>query len=218
MGNIKPSSRSKIVRGSKRAHYDKKTLYKVLDAGFLCHVSYLFNGSPVIIPTSYAREGNMLFIHGAKKNRMMNSVLEQGQACVAVTHLDGMVLARSAFNHSFNYRSAVIFGTPVRIEDEKEKERALKLITENIMPGRWREVRTPSTKEIRATQVIGIEIDEASVKMRSGGPVDSEADYDLPIWAGVLPTKQMFLDPIADKKLSQGIEIPKSIKNVFRNK
>lgn len=216
MDRAKPSVRSKIVRGPKRAHYDKETLFEVLDDGFMCHVSYLFDGSPIIIPTAYARVGNTIYIHGAAKNRMMNSVLNQGQACVAVTHLDGMVLARSAFHHSFNYRSAVVFGKPVKIVDDKEKNDVLKLITDNIIPDRWDEVRVPSDKELKATLVIGIEIEEASVKIRSGAPVDDEADYDLPIWAGELPMRQVFQEPIKDSKLSQELSVPKSVLNALK--
>lgn len=213
MSEGKPSSRNRIVRSPNRAHYDKESLYKVLDAGFLCHVSYLFEGSSVIIPTAYVRKDDMIYIHGAVKNRMMNSILEQNQACVAVTHLDGMVLARSAFHHSFNYRSAVVFGTPEIVEDKNEKTMVLKMITDNILPNRWDEVREPSEKELTATMVIGIKIDEASVKIRSGAPVDDKEDYDLPIWAGELPMQLVFADPIADPVLYQGIELPKSVKN-----
>jgi len=216
MGETKPSARNKIVRSPNRAHYDKETLYQVLDAGFLCHVSYLFEGSSVIIPTAYVRKDDVIYIHGAMKNRMMNSILNQSQTCIAVTHLDGMVLARSAFHHSFNYRSAVIFGTPEVIEDANEKSRVLKLITDNILPDRWDEVREPSEKELTATLVIGIKIDEASVKIRSGAPVDDMQDYDLPIWAGELPLKQVFTDPIADKVLSQGIDLPDSVKKAVK--
>ena len=211
MFNGKPSAKSKIVRSPNRAHYDEETLNAVLDDGFMCHVAYLFEGSPVIIPTAYVRRGNTIYIHGAAKNRMMNSILNQGQACVAVTHLDGMVLARSAFHHSFNYRSAVVFGTPVKIEDAQEKNQVLKLITENILPNRWQEVREPSDKELTATLVIGIEIDEASVKIRSGAPVDDDADYDLPIWAGEFPMQNIFKEPITDSKCSQDLLVPDSV-------
>ena len=211
MGKGKPSTRSKIVRGPKRAHYDEATLHLVLDDGFMCHVAYLFEGSPIIIPTAYVRKGNKVYIHGAAKNRMMNSILNQGQACVSVTHLDGMVLARSAFHHSFNYRSAVVFGKPVKIEGAEEKNDVLKLITENILPNRWQEVREPSEKELKATLVIGIEIEEASVKIRSGAPVDDDADYDLPIWAGEFPLKQVFQEPVTDSRCPADLTIPDSV-------
>ncbi len=217
MNQNKPSARSKVVRSPNRAHYDKESLHDVLDAGFLCHVSYLFEGSPVIIPTAYARKGNIIYIHGAAKNRMMNSILLQNKACVAVTYLDGMVLARSAFHHSFNYRSAVVFGTPLRVEDEQEKNKALKLITENILPGRWQEVRPPSVKEMTATLVIAIEIEEASVKIRSGPPIDDDDDYHLPIWAGELPLQQQFANPITDPRCDQGLALPESVLSAIEN-
>ena len=216
MDTVKPSAKSRVVRGPKRAHYDEKTLYEVLDDGFMCHVSYLYEGSPIIIPTAYARKGSTIYVHGAVKNRMMNSILSQEEACVAVTHLDGMVLARSAFHHSFNYRSAVVFGTPLKIEGDQEKNDILKLITDNIIPDRWDEVREPSAKELKGTLVIGIEIEEASVKIRSGAPVDDDADYDLPIWAGEFPLRQVFQDPIKDSKLSQDLPVPQSVINALK--
>ena len=216
MDTVKPSAKSRVVRGPKRAHYDEKTLYEVLDDGFMCHVSYLYQGSPIIIPTAYARKGNTIYVHGAVKNRMMNSILSQEEACVAVTHLDGMVLARSAFHHSFNYRSTVVFGTPLKIEGDQEKNDILKLITDNIIPDRWDEVREPSAKELKGTLVIGIEIEEASVKIRSGAPVDDDADYDLPIWAGEFPLRQVFQDPIKDSKLSQDLPVPQSVINALK--
>ena len=212
MNEFSPTSRSKIVRGHKRASYIKEDHKAVLDAGYLCHVSYLFHNSPVIIPTAYARENDTIYLHGAVANRMLNSILEQQQACIAVTHEDGLVLARSAFHHSFNYRSAVIFGKPRIIEDPKEKNRVLELITENILPGRWAEVREPNDKELNITLVIAIDIEEASVKVRAGAPVDDDEDYDLPIWAGVLPIQSKFLEPITDPDMRQAVDVPASVK------
>ena len=214
MNEFSPTAKSKIVRSHKRASYNKEELYAVLDAGYLCHVSYMFHHSPVIIPTAYARENDTIYLHGAIANRMLNSILEQQQACIAVTHEDGLVLARSAFHHSFNYRSAVIFGKPRIIEDPKEKNRVLKLITENILPGRWAEVRQPNDKELNITLVIAIDIEEASVKVRAGAPVDDDEDYDLPIWAGVLPIQSKFLEPITDPDMRQVVDVPASVKEV----
>lgn len=211
MKENEPSARNKVVRSPKRGHYDKESLNRVLDAGFMCHVSYLYEGTPIIIPTAYVREDDVIYIHGSTKNRMMNSILGQGQACVSVTHLDGMVLARSAFHHSFNYRSVVVFGTPKMVEDEEEKLFALKRITENIIPGRWSEVREPSDNEMKATLVIGIKINEASVKIRSGAPIDDQPDYELPIWAGVLPMVQSFIEPVADPQNLEGLSVPQSV-------
>lgn len=213
----KPSDRSKIVRSPNRAHYDAESLNKVLDDGFLCHVAYDYMDSPVIIPTAYAREDDVIYIHGATKNRMMNSLLDTGKATVSVTHMDGMVLARSAFHHSFNYRSAVIFGKPFKVEFQDEKNRILQMITENIIPGRWEEVRRPTPKELDITLVIGIRIQEASVKMRAGSPVDDDADYGLPIWAGEFPVKLTYGQPIVDDAGKQGLEVPESVKNILRN-
>ena len=211
MNEFSPTSKSKIVRSHKRASYKKEDLYAVLDAGYLCHLSYTFNSGPIIIPTAYGRENDTIYIHGALKNRMLNSILEQNQACLAVTHEDGLVLARSAFHHSFNYRSAVVFGKPRKIEDEAEKNRILKIITDNILPGRWDEVREPNEKELAITLVIAIDVEEASVKVREGGPVDDEADYDLPIWAGVLPVKPVFGNPVTDPEMKQTLEVPDSV-------
>lgn len=213
----KPSDRNKIVRSPNRAHYDAESLYKVLDDGFLCHVAYDYMGSPVIIPTAYAREDDVIYIHGAMKNRMMNSLLDQGKATVSVTHMDGMVLARSAFHHSFNYRSAVVFGKPFKVEYANEKNRVLRMITENIIPGRWKEVRKPTQKELDITLVVGIRIQEASVKIRAGSPVDDDADYSLPIWAGEFPLNQTFGQPIADDAGIQGLEVPSSVKKILKN-
>jgi len=211
MKENEPSARSKVVRSPKRGHYDKESLNRVLDVGFLCHVSYLYEGTPIIIPTAYVREGDTIYIHGSAKNRMMNSILDQKQACVSVTHLDGMVLARSAFHHSFNYRSAVVFGSPEMVHENEKKLFVLKKITENILPGRWQEVREPSENEMKATLVIGIKIEEASVKIREGAPVDEKADYDLPIWAGELPLVQSFIKPVADPQNLEGLPVPQSV-------
>jgi nitroimidazol reductase NimA-like FMN-containing flavoprotein (pyridoxamine 5'-phosphate oxidase superfamily) len=215
--NELPTAKSKIVRSHKRASYKKKDLYAVLDAGYLCHVSYMFNGSPIIIPTAYGRENDTIFIHGALKNRMLNSIIDQDQACLAVTHEDGLVLARSAFHHSFNYRSAVVFGKPRKVENSDEKLRIMKIITENILPGRWSEVRQPNEAELAITMVVAIDVEEASVKMREGRPLDEEADYDLPVWAGVLPLRQVFGNPITDPAMRQEIAVPASV-TAFVNK
>ena len=211
----KPSDRSKIVRSPNRAHYDTESLNKVLDDGYICHVAYDYHGSPVIIPTAYVREDDVVYIHGAKKNRMMNSLLEQGKATIAVTHLDGMVLARSAFHHSFNYRSAAVFGKPFAVEFLDEKRRILEMITENILPGRWDEVRQPTTKELEITLVIGIRIQEASVKIRAGRPVDDDEDYKLPIWAGEFPLELRYTDPVTDDAGIQDLDLPESVKNLL---
>lgn len=211
------SSKSKVVRGSNRAHYDNENLYQILDTGFICHLSYNYNGSPIIIPTGYVREDDIVYIHGSLKNRMMNSIIEQEEACVSVTHLDGLVLARSAFHHSFNYRSAVVFGKPFKVDDKDEKDRVLALLTENILPGRWEEVRTPSDKELKATMVIGIRIKEFSVKIRGGGPIDDKNDYELEIWAGELPIQQKYGQPVPDEQLKVELPVPNSVMNALKD-
>ncbi len=213
-----PSARSKIVRSAKRAHYDKDSLYAVLDDGFICHVAYQYEGSPVIIPTAYCRKGDTVYIHGAVKNRMLTSIVTQETATFSVTHLDGMVLARSAFHHSFNYRSAVVFGKPFIVEDTHEKNQILKLITENILNGRWDEVRTPNEKELAITLVVGIKIDEFSVKIRSGKPLDDDEDYALPIWSGELPLQLEYQQPITDETGVPDLDIPTSVQQKLKKK
>jgi nitroimidazol reductase NimA-like FMN-containing flavoprotein (pyridoxamine 5'-phosphate oxidase superfamily) len=218
MSNTPHSARSKIVRSAKRAHYDKDSLYEVLDEGFICHVAYEYEGSPVIIPTAYCRSGDTVYVHGAVKNRMLNSIVSQKMATVSVTHLDGMVLARSAFHHSFNYRSAVVFGKPFIVEDAEEKTQILKLITENILKGRWDEVRTPNEKELAITLVVGINIEEFSVKIRSGKPIDDEEDYALPIWSGELPLQLQYQEPITDDSGVPDLDIPVSVQQKLKKK
>lgn len=212
----KTSARSKIVRGAKRAHYDRDKLNQVLDAGIICHLAYNYEGAPIIIPTGYVRENDTIYIHGSLKNRMMNSILDQKEACVSVTHLDGLVLARSAFNHSFNYRSAVVFGKPFKVEDTKEKDRVLALLMENILPGRWDESRVPTEKELDSTMVIGINIEEFSVKIREGGPVDDKKDYELDVWAGELPIVHQYQQPVPDAQMNKDLSIPKSVRNALK--
>jgi len=218
MTAFKPSAKSKVVRIPNRGHYDKQSIYELLDRNFICHVSYVYNNTPVIIPTAYARVGNDIYLHGAIKNRMLNSILDQDQICLAVTELDGLVLARSAFHHSMNYYSVVIFGQAEAVDDEGGKIAALHQITENILKGRWDEARKPSQAELKATLVIKITIQEASLKKREGPPVDNEEDYSLPIWAGVLPITTSYATVQPDPAMSIGHEIPPSVINVLDKK
>ena len=211
MSNYEVNSTNKVKRGAKRASYDKEVVNEILDAGFLCHVSYLFNGQPIAIPTAYGREGDRIFIHGAVANRMMSTVLEEGKASLTVTHLDGLVLARSAFHHSANYRSVAVFGKVSKVEDSDAKMHALKVIMDQMLLGRWEESRIPNEKELKATLVLEIKIDYASAKVRTGDPVDDEEDYQLPIWAGVLPVEQQYGAPIDDERLSKGIGRPQTM-------
>ncbi len=198
------TDRNKVKRVPQRGHYDKETLYKILDAGFLCHAGFVVGGQPFVIPTIYGRKDNRLFFHGATTSRMLVNLKEGIPVCVTVTHLDGLVLARSAFHHSMNYRSAVVFGKAHEVP-ETEKEEALFVVSENIMKGRWDEVRTPNAKELKATTVLAIDIEQASSKIRTGPPKDEPEDYELDVWAGVLPIVNTVQPALDDEDLRKGI-------------
>ncbi|MFY0686650.1 MAG: pyridoxamine 5'-phosphate oxidase family protein [Cyclobacteriaceae bacterium] len=218
MSTFEKSELNRVVRGPKRATYDRSDVYKILDDHYICHLTYLFNGTPMAIPTGYGRLNDTIYLHGAVANRSLNALLDASQVSVTVTHLDGLVLARSAFHHSFNYRSAVIFGKPKLIEDDVEKMKALEIITNNIIPDRWDEVRQPNEKELKITKVIALDITQASAKIRTGPPVDDTEDYQLPIWAGVLPLSSQYETPIPDDQNLRNVEISDAvIKAKFNN-
>jgi hypothetical protein len=181
----------------------------------VCHIGFVVNGQPFVIPTAYARVGNQLYIHGSAASRMLKELQKGLQACVTVTLLDGLVLARSAFHHSINYRSVVAFGTASLITDPDEKMEALRTISEHLVPGRWQEVRPPSAQELKQTAVLRFSIEEASAKIRTGPPVDDEEDYDLPVWAGVIPIQSVALPPVADPRLPPSI-LPSSSVTEYR--
>ncbi len=204
------SSRSKIRRAPKRGHYDEKSIYQILDSGQICHVGFIHHGKPVVIPTIYGRLNNKLYIHGATVSRLIVELEKGIDISLSVAHVDGLVLARSAFHHSMNYRSVVIFGKAAIVNDD-EKNDALKIISDHLIPGRWEEVRAPNAKELKATKVLEITIEEASAKIRIGEPIDDDQDYILDIWAGEIPLKKMVFPPIPDTKLKDGLEIPKSV-------
>ena len=187
------------------AIYDRATIDAILDEGLICHVGFVVNGLPYVIPMGYARAGDKLYIHGSTASRLLTSLAEGVDVCITVTLLDGLVLARSAFNHSMNYRSVVIFGKAVAVEEEGEKVEALRLFSEHMMPGRWRELRDPKPLELKATLVMSLPIAEASAKVRTGPPTDDEDDLQAPVWAGVLPLALRRGDLRAD---STGIEPP----------
>ena len=212
MNNFPKSSRNTIKRSPKRGHYDRETVYQILDAGFICHVGFTIGEQPYVIPNAYGRIGDTLYLHGAIGNRMLNQLEKGIPVCVTVTHTDGIVLARSVFHHSFNYRSAVVFGT-ARLVAEEQKEAALLAITEQIMKGRWDEARTPTSEEIKITKVLAVDIEEASAKVRTGPPKDDEADYELPIWAGVLPLQIVAGEPVTDPAMKQTLPLPDSVRN-----
>lgn len=204
----KKSKRSKLKRVPARGFYDKKIIYDILDEAYYCHISFVQDGQPFIIPTILARMGDEIVLHGAKASRLLNHIVAGNEICAAVTILDGLVLARSVFHHSMNYRSVVLFGKGREVTNENEKLETFRAITDHLIPGRWENVRQPNQKEINATTVVAIKIDEASAKIRTGPPVDDEEDYNLPVWAGVLPIKLNTGIPERDSKLNDKINLP----------
>jgi nitroimidazol reductase NimA-like FMN-containing flavoprotein (pyridoxamine 5'-phosphate oxidase superfamily) len=207
-----------VVREPQRAVYDRSVVNRILDEGFICHVGFSVDGQPFVIPTSYGRHDDLLYIHGSAASRMLRNVSGGIPMCVTVTLLDGLVLARSIFNHSMNYRSVVVLGTGSAIEDREEKLTALRLLSEHIIPGRWNEARQPNEKELKATTILRVPITEFSAKVREGPAIDDEEDYSFPVWAGVLPLNLVAGDPLDDPRLVQGTEVPEHIRNYSRFK
>jgi nitroimidazol reductase NimA-like FMN-containing flavoprotein (pyridoxamine 5'-phosphate oxidase superfamily) len=209
-----PTPRTRVVREPQRAVYDRDAVNQILDEGLLCHVGFVADGQPYVIPTSYGREGDDLYIHGSVASRMLRN-LEQGvPVCITVTLLDGLVLARSVFNHSMNYRSLVILGTATLVDDAAEKIAALRALSEHILPHRWDDARQPNEKELKATSVLRIPIEEFSAKVRVGPPVDDEQDYAFPTWAGVIPLELKSGAPIPDERCQR--ELPSYLQNYSR--
>jgi nitroimidazol reductase NimA-like FMN-containing flavoprotein (pyridoxamine 5'-phosphate oxidase superfamily) len=200
-----PSARSRVRRLPDRARYDEATIQAVLDDGFVAHLGFVVDGQPYVVPTLHARVGGSVYLHGSPGSRAMRVVGSGAPACLTVTHLDGVVLARSAFHHSVNYRSVVVLGTAAPVTDREEKLRALEAFMERVTPGRWAEVRPPSDHELTLTAVLRLELGEASVKLRTGGPVDDEADLALGAWAGVVPIHPSAGDPVASADLDPAI-------------
>lgn len=207
------TDKTKLHRLPKRGSYDVETIYGILDEGIIAHVGFAADGQTFVIPTGYARCGDKLLIHGSSVSRMMRALSEEIEVCVTVTLIDGLVLARSAFHHSMNYRSVVVFGAAKLINDENEKLEALRLFTEHIIPHRWREVRLPTANELKATTVLALPLEEASAKIRTGNPVDDKEDYEMNTWAGVLPIAMNFGEPMPDAQLSHEIKLPDYITN-----
>lgn len=189
-----PTPRTTLKRRAARGSYDRATAYAILDEGLVCHVAVVVDGSPVVLPTAYARIGDHLYLHGSPGNRTLRSLVSGAPACVTVTLLDGLVLARSAFHHSMNYRCVVVFGCGQRVTDDDERQRALDAVVDHIVPGRRPFVRSPNREEMLQTLVVRFPLEEVSVKQRSGDPIDDEADHALDVWAGVIP---LFLAPAA---------------------
>ena len=208
---LKKTPRTKMVRNNKRADYDRVVVNQIIDATPLCHVSYIIDGRPYVTPTLQWREGDTIYWHGSSASRFLRQIVGK-EVCMAITHFDGFVLARSAFHHSINYRSVMLFGQAVKIEDS-EKNTLLQSFVENLIPGRWENLRSMTDQEAKATTVFSMPIDEGSAKVRSGPPVDDDEDYSLPIWAGVLPISQVLHDPIPDPKNMQGLEVPEHIRD-----
>jgi nitroimidazol reductase NimA-like FMN-containing flavoprotein (pyridoxamine 5'-phosphate oxidase superfamily) len=206
-----PSARSKVKRLPNRGHYDRATVYAILDAGLICHVGYAIGGQPYVTPTAYWREGDAVYWHGSSASRMLRTLETGADCCLTVTHLDGLVLARSAFNHSLNFRSAMLFGNAYKVKDPEEKLAHLAAFVERLYPGRWQELRPVNAKELKATTVLGMHIDEASAKVRTGPPVDDEPDYVLPVWAGVIPVHTVTATPLNDERLAKGTKVRRSL-------
>jgi uncharacterized protein len=213
-----PTPRTRVVREPQRAVYDRNLVNRILDEGFICHVGFAVDGQPFVIPTSYGRHEDVLYIHGSAASRMLRNVSGGIPMCVTVTLIDGLVLARSIFNHSMNYRSVVVLGRGTAIDDREEKVTALRLLSEHIVPGRWSEVRQPNEKELKATTILRVPIQEFSAKVREGPVIDDEEDYAFPVWAGVLPLNLVTGDPINDSRLAEKVAVPDYIKNYSRSK
>jgi nitroimidazol reductase NimA-like FMN-containing flavoprotein (pyridoxamine 5'-phosphate oxidase superfamily) len=216
MEDFKPTERTTVKRLPKRGNYERETVNQILDEGFVCHVGFVVDGRPVVIPTGYGRLNDQLYIHGSAASRMLKTLRANLDVCVTVTLVDALVLARSAFHHSMNYRSVVIFGTARVVEDEDEKMKALHVFTDHIMHKRWEESRQPTQNELRATMVLAVSLVEASAKIRTGPPVDDEEDYELPVWAGELPLRLATGEAVPDPRLRAGIELPQYVRDYRR--
>ena len=216
MDRYEPTPRTQVRRLAKRGVYDRDAVHAILDEAFICHVGFLVEGRPVVIPTAYGRAGEQLYVHGSAASRMLHTIGEGLPVCVTVTLVDGLVLARSAFHHSVNYRSVVIFGTARELTDPGDKNEALRVISEHVIAGRWDAVRPPNAKELKATSVLAIDLEEVSAKVRTGPPIDDEEDYAIPVWAGVLPFTLAKGKPVPDERLAEGAKLPKHVSGYRR--
>jgi nitroimidazol reductase NimA-like FMN-containing flavoprotein (pyridoxamine 5'-phosphate oxidase superfamily) len=216
MSDFTPTERTQVKRLPKRGNYERETVFAILDAGFVCHVGFSVDGQPYVIPTNYGRSGDTIYLHGSAASRMLRTLSEGVRVSVTVTHVDGLVLARSAFHHSVNYRSVVMLGTARLVDDPAEKMEALRVFTEHVMKGRWDDVRQPTEQELKATTVLALPLEEVSAKVRTGGPIDDEEDYALPIWAGVLPLETAAKEPLPDPQRKSDRPIPDYLKNYSR--
>ena len=205
MDSYTPTERTQVKRLPNRGVYDQAQVHAILDEGFICHVGFVADGQPYVIPTGYARSGDQIYLHGSPASRMLRAMGQGAPLCVTVTLVDGLVLARSAFHHSMNYRSVVALGQARVVTDSEEKMAALGHITNHLAPGRWEEARLPNEKEVRSTTVVALALDEVSAKVRTGPPIDDEEDYALPVWAGVVPLRIEAGEPAPDARLQEGV-------------
>ncbi len=213
MSQFQPTERTRLRRLPDRGVYDQDQVAAILDEGFICHVGFGVEGQPYVIPTIYVRCGDQLYLHGSAASRMLRSVREGIPVCVTVTHVDGLVLARSAFNHSVNYRSVVILGTAVEVTDPDERMQALEAFVEHLIPQRWQDIRVPSTQELKATMVLRVALEEVSAKVRTGPPHDNEEDYQLGCWAGEIPLQTNIQAVVPDPRLDAGVATPEYVQN-----
>src|SRR5271155_2235415 len=216
MSEYTPTARTQVRRLPDRGHHDSETVHRILDEGFLCHVGFVVDGQPFVIPTSYGRKDANLYIHGSAASRMLRQMKESIPVCITVTLLDGLVLARSIFNQSMNYRSVVVLGKATLVDDPQEKFAALRLLSEHILPGRWADSRQPNASELKQTSVLKLPIEEFSAKVRVGPAIDDEEDYSFPTWAGVIPLEMIAGAPIDDARLDSGQEVPEYAKHYSR--
>jgi uncharacterized protein len=203
-----PTDRTRVRRVPQRGAYERETIESILDETLISHVGFVHDGQPVVIPTLHARLGDRLYLHGSAASRLLRTLQKGVPVCATATLVDGLVLARSAFHHSVNYRSVVVFGTATLVEPGEETVNVLELFTEKLVPGRWADVRPPTRQELKGTKALSLPLDEASAKVRTGPPIDEDEDYDLPVWAGVLPLATEVAEPQPDPRLDPAIETP----------
>jgi len=208
MPSISPSPRTRVRRAPKRGVYDRATIDAILDEAIFCHVGFVHDDHPYVIPTLHARVGDVIYLHGSTASRMVRALAGEAPCSLTATLLDGIVLARSAFHHSANYRSVTVLGRATLVESEEERLGALEALTEQLVPGRWSQVRPPNRKEMKATQVLALTLDEASSKVRTGPPVDDDEDMEFGVWAGVIPLELLALEPLPDPQMSPEVELP----------